>query len=283
MAAIIAVAIYFLAYVTLYGNRLALFVVFGGIPAELIIGCFIIPARYRTKIYFDMDVYVGKKWEEASKGFYELSKSNKKWFYAVTENYVRERTHGGANRTFERESAEVSFLQEKEKICSNLIANVKTVCVYNKNRKLIFTPIGVIVTNGLDHKMCPYHGTTILTCIEEVVEHETVPKDAVIVRLTWQNINVDGTADARFKNNRQLPVCKYGKLIILDSNPKNSYLLKNLMTSNTESVEIVKKAFEKYQLYVGLIVCSGEWILKNIDDKEKIITQARESFENEIY
>ena len=44
------------------------------------------------------------------------------------------------------------------------------------------------------------------------IESGAVPKDAQIVGHTWQYVNKNGTADKRFKNNRQLPKCNYGSI-----------------------------------------------------------------------
>lgn len=44
------------------------------------------------------------------------------------------------------------------------------------------------------------------------IESGGVPKDAQIVGHTWQYVNKNGTADKRFKNNRQLPKCNYGSV-----------------------------------------------------------------------
>lgn len=44
------------------------------------------------------------------------------------------------------------------------------------------------------------------------IESGGVPKDAQIVGHTWQYVNKNGTADKRFKNNRQLPKCNYGSI-----------------------------------------------------------------------
>jgi len=38
------------------------------------------------------------------------------------------------------------------------------------------------------------------------------PKDTLIVDYTWRFVNNNGTPDRRFKNNRQLPACKYGTI-----------------------------------------------------------------------
>jgi hypothetical protein len=43
----------------------------------------------------------------------------------------------------------------------------------------------------------------------DMIEQGAVPKDAQIVRRTWQYVNSKGGPDKRFKDNRELPVCRY--------------------------------------------------------------------------
>lgn len=62
------------------------------------------------------------------------------------------------------------------------------------------------------------------------IETESVPKDSEIVGQTWKYINKSGGPDRRFKDNHQLPICKYGELemtspaglntLFMFSNPK---------------------------------------------------------------
>lgn len=46
----------------------------------------------------------------------------------------------------------------------------------------------------------------------QFIEHESVPGDATVVGHTWQYVNKKGGPDLRFKNNRQLPICRYNRL-----------------------------------------------------------------------
>jgi hypothetical protein len=47
---------------------------------------------------------------------------------------------------------------------------------------------------------------------QQFLEEESVPADAIIVKQTWAKSNADGSPDRRFKNNYQIPICKYGRI-----------------------------------------------------------------------
>lgn len=41
---------------------------------------------------------------------------------------------------------------------------------------------------------------------------DVAPRDSKVINYTWQYVNNNGSPDKRFKNNRQLPVCLYGRI-----------------------------------------------------------------------
>jgi hypothetical protein len=45
-----------------------------------------------------------------------------------------------------------------------------------------------------------------------MIEAEAVPADAEVVDRTWEKVNKDGSRDRRFRDNRELPVVRYGQL-----------------------------------------------------------------------
>ena len=52
-------------------------------------------------------------------------------------------------------------------------------------------------------------------------ERECLPKDAVVVGQTWQYVNVNGTPDQRYRNNKQVPLCQYGQVFLRSSTGLN--------------------------------------------------------------
>ena len=56
---------------------------------------------------------------------------------------------------------------------------------------------------------------------QEFIESEKVPKDAEVIDYTWAKVNKNGTPDKRFKDNYQIPVCKYGEIKLSSSTGLN--------------------------------------------------------------
>lgn len=94
--------------------------------------------------------------------------------------------------------------------------------------------LGLIDIRELDFN---FHGQRFL-------EDEKVPKDAVILDHTWAKVNKNGSLDKRFKNNYQIPICKYGEIGLNSKTGLNeSYTLSSYEKS--ESFAIAMKEYQK--------------------------------------
>src|SRR4029079_2290425 len=49
---------------------------------------------------------------------------------------------------------------------------------------------------------------------QRFIEDGSVPRDSQQVDTTWRFVNVNGSPDRRFNNNRQLPIMLYGRLTV---------------------------------------------------------------------
>jgi len=118
----------------------------------------------------------------------------------------RKRVHGGASQSIERFT--IKFLTKKPPF---LKTNVQCYFVKLKKEKLYILPDKIIVANRGKIGAVDLADLDMLVADTQFIEN-TAPKDALIVSYTWQFVNNNGTPDRRFKNNRQLPVCKYGTI-----------------------------------------------------------------------
>lgn len=74
--------------------------------------------------------------------------------------------------------------------------------------------------------------------MEKVFATSEVSSDTKVIKRTWLKVNKDGSPDKRFKGNRQLPICKYGYIVM---KAENSFRIE-LLCSNAESVECMVSA-----------------------------------------
>ncbi|AOD14823.1 hypothetical protein VB151_19945 [Xanthomonas fragariae] len=57
-----------------------------------------------------------------------------------------------------------------------------------------------------------FSGTTQCHVVR-FIEDEVVPPDAAVVGQTWAKVNKNGSRDMRFRDNNQIPIVQYGRLL----------------------------------------------------------------------
>lgn len=77
----------------------------------------------------------------------------------------------------------------------------------------------------------------------QFVEDEAVPSDSQVVHYTWAKVNKDGTPDRRFRDNYQIPVCLYGRLMF--ASPGG--VQEEYQFSNVNAAGEFARAFDAYQ------------------------------------
>lgn len=93
-----------------------------------------------------------------------------------------------------------------------VVANVDIPVLTSGRTTLAFFPDRVLAFQGKSVGAVSYADLKIESFASQFIEHESVPGDATVVEHTWQYVNKKGGPDRRFKNNRQLPVCRVNRL-----------------------------------------------------------------------
>jgi len=150
--------------------------------------------------------------------------------WRVTQSYqVRDRKyHAGAGSSVRRMPCKAASRPPFP-----FQSNVPAATFKTGRETLVFLPDKLFIIQGTKVGALKYEEVTIATRATRFVEEEAVPGDALVVDTTWQYVNKSGGPDRRFKNNRRLPVCLYGKLQIYS--PKGLDTL--LMFSNPAVLE----------------------------------------------
>lgn len=109
---------------------------------------------------------------------------------------------------------------------------------------IIFLPSVILLNKGSQQYMYSYDQIQIVTDFCDMVEAETVPKDAEIIRYTWRFVNKDGSPDRRFNGNMQLPVCRYGIIRIIGSDMNLEFQISNYSISSN-----IENAYNRYKAF----------------------------------
>ncbi len=96
---------------------------------------------------------------------------------------------------------------------------------------LVFLPDRLLIRQGTLFAAIPYEHLDVQGTPTRFIEDAAPPPDSRVVDTTWRFVNKSGGPDLRFNNNRQLPICLYGELVLSSA----SGLRVVLQTSNPES------------------------------------------------
>lgn len=87
-----------------------------------------------------------------------------------------------------------------------------------------------------------YKEVQLMATSTRFIEEESIPTDSKAVGQTWAKANKDGSPDLRFKNNYQIPIVEYGKLLITSPTGMNE----EYMVSNNDHTQVFAKAWREF-------------------------------------
>lgn len=96
----------------------------------------------------------------------------------------------------------------------NLSANITVPSLSTPRRSVYLLPDRILIRDGKHYADVAYRDARAEAAPQRFIEDGAVPSDSELVGHTWRYVNVKGGPDRRFKNNRQLPILRYGRLTL---------------------------------------------------------------------
>lgn len=127
--------------------------------------------------------------------------------------------HAGAATTVRRGKALVA-----ERLPPYVVANLNPIAVSLSKISLYFFPDRVLVYQGKRVGAVSYGALRCTGSDVRFIEDGAPPSDTEVVGRTWRYVNKSGGPDRRFKDNRQLPVCRYGEVSLASDSGLNEVL-----------------------------------------------------------
>jgi Protein of unknown function (DUF4236) len=194
----------------------------------------------RVKLELVFDDSIGILYNQVVKSFKSLAYSQKIW--DVTGAYANDRV---ATRSAASTSIKITPVQFGIRALEDVTSTYDPLWMKNANGADFYFYPGFIVMFS-DRKNFGLIGMNELKFKHESVryiETSAVPHDAKIIDRTWAKVNKNGTPDKRFKGNYQIPIVRYGAILLMtDTGVHEEY-----MFSNYEASESFAFAFTEYQ------------------------------------
>lgn len=109
---------------------------------------------------------------------------------------------------------------------------------------LLFFPDKLLIVDGPHIGAMSYLTVTMETGVFTCLETGRPPSDTQIIATQFEHSKKDGSPDLRYKENKKLPVCQYGHIVLTSQNG----LSIELIASNATTVENFARAVEESSL-----------------------------------
>ena len=225
--------------------------VFWGTAAICAVG--ILLWKYLTfNVRVDMDSEIEWEWRKLLETLREMRRSKKVWMVESSSDIANKKINAGATKSVARVKAKIKLLKPNWFNGFNgfrLKLDNQTILIRSRKLMIIFLPNIVLVKKGFRYSAHNYEALRMSSSTTNMVETGSVARDATIIRKTWKNVNADGSADKRFKENKQYPVCMYGLLRIYSEK-----LYVELQTSNKLVTQNVDGAYRHYTEFLVQLI-----------------------------
>ena len=207
------------------GIWVSLLIGFGAPPFFLVLLGFIILKIYVKKaglveIDYTIDPDQQDKINQRINTMSKIASSNRVWRIMQTSKVIDKKYEAGASDTVERV---VCITTTTAPFPFKI--NAPVVAFKSGNESLVFLPDKLFIIQKDTVGALNYSDIKTFTYTTRFIESESVPSDAVVVDSTWKYVNKSGGPDRRFKDNRKLPICLYGKMELKSDSGLNTVFM----------------------------------------------------------
>jgi hypothetical protein len=165
--------------------------------------------------------------------FYEVEDEAEQWFQSLITQWPWLNQSQKLWRVTESGDINTPYLHKRNAGASTLISsvsaaagvsgpaqlktNIQIPSIVAAKSALYFLPDRLLVRDGKRFTDVSYEHLQVFQTTVRFIESDTPPADATMVDHTWTYVNKDGGPDRRFNNNRQLPVMRYGRVVLTTS------------------------------------------------------------------
>lgn len=178
--------------------------------------------RRTSVLMYDLSDEARSAYEEMTTAFDALLACRGKWHVdsggAVRDIHTWKRNAGAGHLVDKRPT---SFSYSLPRVVKS---NITPPAIQSGKETLYFLPDFLLVVESKKIGAVAYDKLTIRSQESNFVEEGNVPADTEVLWHTWRYPNKNGGPDRRFKNNYQIPVCRYENIYLTSSNGLNELL-----------------------------------------------------------
>jgi len=201
--------------------------------------------RKLTILFFEPDEAAARHFEAILRGVHLTANSKKLQAVAATSKYLDTKYSAGASSGLKL--TKTSFATGQ---APGVIANFDVPILKANKITLAFYPDRILIFQGNTVGAIEYAGLQAINSPVTFIESSSVPSDATVIGKTWQYVNKKGGPDKRFKNNREMPLCRYNELRLNTDRGLDVYLLSSRDGGFDELVKALQERIKVSQSLV---------------------------------
>ncbi|MEV4142355.1 DUF4236 domain-containing protein [Amycolatopsis sp. NPDC049691] len=166
--------------------------------------------RRTVVAFYEVDAPAQSQFERLLRSFDDVCRSHSAWSTVARgdlQTAYQRKVNAGAGSLVRREP-----LRRGLGGSVHLKSNIAIPSLQSATRSVYFLPDRILVRDRNTYADVTYQAVSVVPGSTRFIEDGSVPPDAVQVDTTWQYVNKRGGPDRRFKNNRRLPVMRYGEV-----------------------------------------------------------------------
>lgn len=185
-----------------------------------------------------------KSWLNCIDAFTELMKSEKIWDLTYAEGVDRAKA-----RTVAETATKRTLISQTTREIEFIKSDLQHLFLPNANgADLFFFPTFLLLfKDNQEFGIFDLKEVKATLKLSGYIEEESVPKDTEVIQHTWKKANKDGSGDKRFKGNYQIPIVKYGDMML----ESEGGLEESYMFSNFDAFSNFVKVYEYHVSLLG--------------------------------
>ena len=195
----------------------------------------------RVNIQFNVDERCKRLHEELTKAFTNLSRCSCIWDITTESQVDQFRERSFASLAITRKQVNIDL------VSNDLIhfeaGNAMRFENANGTDILLYPGIALMPVSEEVFALLDLRELEINFTPKKFVENEAIPSDGEVIGHTWAKVNKDGSPDRRFRENYQIPVCRYGELSITSK----TGLCEQYHFSQAEPLRLFCEVFRPYR------------------------------------
>jgi len=166
-----------------------------------------------TTLRYSLDESATKRFATLQNSLEDLSRSNRIWLLTSKISTFDWKRNAGASSLISRRPVVI-----RQKQPPFVTTQIRTFTLSSNLFQLFFMPDQILIFQNGKYGAVNYQSLIIDEVFARFIEDEAAPQDSNVVDTTWQYVRRDGGPDLRFKNNRKLPIMRYGYIEISSLN-----------------------------------------------------------------